>query len=66
MYFLFLVPFQAKFRFKFALAIVSSEPSHGFRSGVLEQHVMFQILLPLPPVLAVEAVVLFRFFGGIV
>jgi hypothetical protein len=44
----FLVPIQAKFRLKFALALVTSEPSRG----VPEQDVMFQILLPLRPLLA--------------
>jgi hypothetical protein len=62
----FLVPVQVRFRLKFALALVTSEPSHGFRGGVLEQHVMFQIPLHLRPVLAVEAVEPFRFFVGFV
>jgi hypothetical protein len=62
----FLVPIQAKFRLKFALALVTSEPSRGFRGGVLEQHVMFQILLTLRPVLAVESVEPLRFFVGFV
>jgi hypothetical protein len=58
----FLVPVQVKFRLKFALALVTSEPSHGFRGGVFEHHVMFQIVLSLRPVCAVEAVEPFRFF----
>jgi hypothetical protein len=62
----FLVPVQVRFRLKFALALVTSEPSHGFRGGVFEQHVMFQILLTLRPVLAVDAVEPFRFFIGFV
>jgi hypothetical protein len=62
----FLVPVQVRFRLKFALALVTSQPSHGFRGGVFEQHVMFQILLSLRPVLAVEAVEPFRFFIGFV
>jgi hypothetical protein len=62
----FLVPIQVRFRLKFALALVTSEPSHGFRGGVFEQHVMSQIVLTLRPVLAVEAVEPFRFFVGFV
>jgi hypothetical protein len=61
-----LVPVKAKFRFKFALALVTSEPSHGIRGGVLEQHMIIQALLTLRFVLAVEAVEPFRFFVGFV
>jgi hypothetical protein len=60
------VPVQVRFRLKFALALVTSEPPHGFRGGVLEQHVMFQIPFHLRPVVAVEAVEPFRFFIGFV
>jgi hypothetical protein len=62
----FLVPVQVRFRLKFALALVTSEPLHGFRGSVFEQHVIFQIVFTLRPVLAVEAVEPFRFFVGFV
>jgi hypothetical protein len=62
----FLVPVQVRFRLKFALALVTSEPSHVFRGGVLDQYMIIQTLLTLRPVLAVEAVEPFRFFIGFV
>jgi hypothetical protein len=62
----FLMPVQAIFRLKFALALVTSEPSHGLRGSVFAQHVMFQIVLSFRPVLAVDAVEPFRFFVGFV
>jgi hypothetical protein len=62
----FLVPVQVRFRLKFALALVTSEASHGFRGRVLEQHMIIQNLLHFRPELAVEAVEPFRFFVGFV
>jgi hypothetical protein len=62
----FLVPVQVRYRLKFALALVTSEASHGFRGRVLEQHMIIQTLLHLRPELAVEAVEPFRFFVGFV
>jgi hypothetical protein len=62
----FLVPVQVRFRLKFALALVTSEPLHGFRDGVLESHMIIETLLPLRPELAVEAAEPFRFVVGFV
>jgi hypothetical protein len=62
----FFVPVQVRFRLKLALALVTSEPLHGFPGGVLEPYMIIQTLLPLRPELAVEAAEPFRFFVGFV
>jgi hypothetical protein len=61
-----LVPVQVRFRLKLALALVTSEPLHGFPGGVLEPYMIIQTLLPLRPELATEAAEPFRFFVGFV